>query len=537
MRKKFQLTLEHVLSRKNFQFATVLAGKQGLQHSVKWVHVVEATNIHKLLTGHELILSTGLAWTREETFLSIIDQLIENDAAGLCIELGTTLNEIPLSVLTKAEKHSFPLIVFEKEVSFVKITQDIHTTIINQQYSMISDLENYAQLLNKKLLTISNYKEILQFLYDYIETPILFRYKELDFECYPAVPKEKQNQLIASLTQSEDCSSKVNLFEEEFAEIFLLRTTPSLSDFEHLLLDRTATALAQFFLRELFFEEKKRMNEAKWVEGWLSGNHNSRRVQDYLKDLNIHSPINGGVVCLCSYDTYVEKEKMDLTYFQLFTRSVFEQQGFVTITENLQHQQLFILLDTRDPATWKERMKKALNRMNESQFVMKNSSSSLYFSVGKYTNHLSSIHKSYESTLQTIKLKPMLPRNLNYSFFDELHLYRIISELDKNMDLSELIQDYLAPILEYDKTNNGKLLETLKIYLNSHGCKKETAKQLFIVRQTLYHRLNKIENLLGNDFMRPNIRLTLELILLAYDFINQEEDFATPTQSNFVLWD
>ena len=55
--------------------------------------------------------------------------------------------------------------------------------------------------------------------------------------------------------------------------------------------------------------------------------------------------------------------------------------------------------------------------------------------------------------------------------------------------------------------------ETLKVYLHTNGQKKDTAERLFIVRQTLYHRLEKIEQLLGPDFMQPEKRLALELML------------------------
>lgn len=47
--------------------------------------------------------------------------------------------------------------------------------------------------------------------------------------------------------------------------------------------------------------------------------------------------------------------------------------------------------------------------------------------------------------------------------------------------------------------------------------KKDTAERLFIVRQTLYHRLEKIEQLLGSDFMQTEKRLALELILFSYN--------------------
>src|SRR5690606_19908636 len=114
-----------------------------------------------LLNGGELILSTGVAWKEEkEVFISIVEQFIESGAAGLCIEIGTYITSIPDEIINIANKHQFPLICFKKEVPFVEITQDIHTLLINHQYQIISDLENYSQALNKKLLTMKHYHEI-----------------------------------------------------------------------------------------------------------------------------------------------------------------------------------------------------------------------------------------------------------------------------------------------------------------------------------------------------------------------------------------
>ena len=62
-----------LLARKHFQNTEIIAGKGGLNRAVKWVHIVEVTNIRNLLKGEELILSTCLAWAKkEEVFISIL---------------------------------------------------------------------------------------------------------------------------------------------------------------------------------------------------------------------------------------------------------------------------------------------------------------------------------------------------------------------------------------------------------------------------------------------------------------------------------
>ncbi len=163
-----------LLTRRHFQNTDIIAGEAGLNRVVKWVHIVEVTNIRNLLKGEELILSTCVAWAKnEEIFISMIKQLIEANAAGLCIEIGTYTSAIPDEAIRIADEHLFPIILFREEVSFVEITQDIHTFLINQQHQMISDLEYYSQTLHKKLLGIEYPDEILAFMHRSIQVQVM----------------------------------------------------------------------------------------------------------------------------------------------------------------------------------------------------------------------------------------------------------------------------------------------------------------------------------------------------------------------------
>src|SRR6478736_3585664 len=84
-----KLSVHEILKNKHFKHAKIIAGKTGLYRHVRWVHVLEITTIENLLNGNELILSTGIGWEGDkEVFSSIVQQSIDSNAAGLCIELG-----------------------------------------------------------------------------------------------------------------------------------------------------------------------------------------------------------------------------------------------------------------------------------------------------------------------------------------------------------------------------------------------------------------------------------------------------------------
>ncbi|WP_168413212.1 PucR family transcriptional regulator [Bacillus salacetis] len=526
MRSNHYFSVQDILSRKHFEHARVIAGHRGVNRQVKWVHVVEAPSIRNLLNGCEMILTTGLALKEEEAFLSLLKQLIDCRASSLCIELDTNISIIPEQVLRFAEEHDFPIIVFEKEVPFVSITQDIHTMLINHQYNLIKQLDAFGHELNKKLLDVHHSRDILDVLYEQLRVPVLLKLLDHEVEVHPRMRRAEEQKIRILFEGYKDkgnphfVSKKVLLFEKEYAELLMFRDDFPFNEYELLLLDRTATAIAQYLMRELYFHEKQRVNESKWVRSWLKGGQPEEKAASYLSAIS--GKIHGGVVCLCSLGKMRERENMDLTYFTLIARGVFEQQGFNVLTEREDDGLTFILLDNRPSETWKRRASDAFEKILKTEFFQK--STEVSFAAGSYQAGLMDIHKSYQAAKECLSYRSAVTGNQKYNFYDELHLYRLIANIHGNINLLEMVRECFAPLLEYDKAHSGSLLITLKVYLDCQGSKQETAKQLYIVRQTLYHRLKKIEELLGKDFMQPEKRVAIEFLLHAYDYLKPVSD-------------
>jgi PucR family transcriptional regulator, purine catabolism regulatory protein len=538
MKEHFQLTVADVFKRKHFEHARVIAGEGGNHRIVKWVHVVEVTSIRNLLNGNELILSTGVAWKDHVgLFVSLVKELIENKAAGLCIEIGTYITEIPGEVTTLADEHQFPIIVFQQEVPFVEITQDLHSTIINQQYQKISDLENYSQSLNKRLLTIETYEDILQFIFSALDLQIIFRLKDNEYEFVPEINRKEQiaiiNQLEKSKTQPCEwiASSPIFLFGQEYAELFIYSEDIPVSEYDLLILDRTATALAQHLLRDLYVEEKKRVEEYEWLHGWLEGEHALEDIQEYLIENGIKTKSSDAAVLITKLISFKDKLSQDVTYLKLLFRSVFEQNGFAVIFVEKRNEITFILLNNRPKKNLKERIKRSIDSIQDSEFIRKQSSAKLIIAAGKFIQAFDDIHKSYQTAKETLRIQQKMTNKQIYHFYEDLHLYRLISQMSKHTDLQEIASEYLQPVIQYDQKYNGKLLETLKAYLECNGSKQETSNKLFIVRQTLYHRLQKLENLLGEDFMGHEKRVAIEFMLLVYDYLAASQ----PKKINQIL--
>ncbi|MBS1886193.1 MAG: PucR family transcriptional regulator ligand-binding domain-containing protein [Actinobacteria bacterium] len=63
--------------------------------------------------------------------------------------------------------------------------------------------------------------------------------------------------------------------------------------------------------------------------------------------------------------------------------------------------------------------------------------------------------------------------------------------------LELMVDDILGPIVEHDERTNGELLHTLILFLEENRSWKVTSERLFIHRQTLIHRVKRIEELSG----------------------------------------
>ncbi|MCM3389163.1 PucR family transcriptional regulator ligand-binding domain-containing protein [Ureibacillus chungkukjangi] len=513
---KTSLQINDILTNIHFKQAELVAGFNGAQNPIKWVHVLEVTNAQKLLKGQELILTTGVSFKQNsEIFLQFVQGLIETNCSGLCIEYGDYIQSIPTEILALANLHHFPIIVFHEEVRFVEITQDLHTLIINHQYSKMTQLENYSQLLNKEILTTQNAEQLLKILYNFLQIQIIFEVEGQVAIFYPNMTKKQRELLLEKkkcvATSSQFTIYPIYLFEHNYGEITLHSENREITEFEMLILDRTVTALAQVLLRNLYVEEKKGMEDAKWLEEWLEGGHSEEEVKQFILSEWPSFKQKESAVLVISLPRNEKNKQLDSTYFKLYCHATFDKKGFYPLAIQKKYSLILILLNRQDGIPMKERLRECIQKLETSDLLMGQE-----FAVGKFVTDLTKIHESYQTALDTLYIS----RNLDSSscFYDELYVFHLIYKMQKHTNLEEMIRDYLQPLVDFEEKHGGELLETLEVYLQSNGSKQETAKRLFIVRQTLYHRLRRIESLIGKDFMNGQNRLVLEFMLLARKF-------------------
>ncbi len=120
--------------------------------------------------------------------------------------------------------------------------------------------------------------------------------------------------------------------------------------------------------------------------------------------------------------------------------------------------------------------------------------------------------EAYQNAVQAMKLAERLKLNTLVDY-DSLGVYQLLTQLDDIPAVHTFSQQVIGPIAEYDKRHRSNLVNTIAAYFDHHGNISQTAESLFIHRNTLLYRLERISELTGHDLNQSDMRLSLHLAL------------------------
>ncbi|MBD2846844.1 PucR family transcriptional regulator ligand-binding domain-containing protein [Paenibacillus sp. IB182496] len=536
------LTVQDIVRRPIFQGAVIFANDKALERIVKWVHVMEVTEVGHLLSGQELILCTGIGWQDdEEKSASFLQQLIRCEAAGLCVELGTYTKK-PLERMKRmAMDADFPLIFFYHEVRYIDITRELHTHLINAQYQMNAELSQFGQRLDSLALSGKGMAALLGELQRTVRAQVVYRRSDdvgAQPYCAPPVPGRTRAAALAAraFDGQHDTAAQADVrtdqvicrtiavMDRQFAQLALLADADRpLGAFEQQALERCASAVAHELLRTLYNEEKRKLSEHQWVGAWLKGTIGARDLAEQAALLPGYRPDCVKTVIVIE----PQSAAADLPDFessalqrQLMARRLFDKHGYTLLPEWREGRIVYVVLARRQTP---DSADDARRLMDELRALDAASPAPLYgplYAVGPSFTAPESLPASYEAALRSLDIRHA-SGVVDSPLYRDLHIYRMVHQLQRNPVFQTFCRDYVTPVLDHDREHGGQLYATLRTLLELSGAKNETAKALFVVRQTLYHRIDKLKELLGEDFLLPPKRSAIELAVHAHEYASR----------------
>lgn len=90
----------------------------------------------------------------------------------------------------------------------------------------------------------------------------------------------------------------------------------------------------------------------------------------------------------------------------------------------------------------------------------------------------------------------------------------LLDDLSHSPDISPF-RELVLPLSDYDDKRGSGLMQTLSVYFDTGANASETADRLFLHRNSLLYRLERIQELTGLNLKESDARLALQLGLLA----------------------
>lgn len=106
------------------------------------------------------------------------------------------------------------------------------------------------------------------------------------------------------------------------------------------------------------------------------------------------------------------------------------------------------------------------------------------------------------------------------SDYKKTGVYRLFFDINNYDEMRNLYEETLYKLEKYDVKNSSNLLETLEMYLEKQRNIGLSAEFLYIHRNTMKYRINRIEEILGCDLKDDNIIFQITLCIKIKKFLN-----------------
>jgi len=119
--------------------------------------------------------------------------------------------------------------------------------------------------------------------------------------------------------------------------------------------------------------------------------------------------------------------------------------------------------------------------------------------MGGIYDHIEQVSSSYIQAWETMEIGKTLLRPGFAVYHFDMKPYHLVKRFLTSADALSLYERVYGPLLKYDKEKGGELVSTLETYIKCNYQRTRTAQQLHIHRNTINYRLNKINELLGQN--------------------------------------
>ena len=502
----------------------VLAGQDMLDREIRWVHSGEVPNMASLLKGGELLLTTGMGIGNGKAERKrFIATLANRGIAALAVELGTALDRVPDSLIEAAERHDLCLIAFHREVRFVEITEAVHREIIDQGGELLRRGDALHRRFTALLLSGAKVPDVLVELSRFIANPVVLERAGHGIAYH--VCHEADDATVLSAWTSfrhghaaapEAMQEQVPMGDEtSWGRLVALAVDSPLRAQDRVAVERAVGLIALELARTREEESLASRQRGDFLSGLTTTRASEPELRGRARELGFLDSQSALLPIAVSRapDATGGGEAEEPNWQQALAdlRAALDRQGVPVLAgSDAGGEQLLLVLglaDREDRGRHADLVASTLAAAapaGVAAIVCVGPAAETWLDTGK------GLRDATEALLPAAQGDPRPWHDVSTADTD-----RLLWVLREQPALRRFTELQLRPLIERDSRGQAKLMPTLAAFCRHGGRKAETARALHIERQSLYHRLARIEETLEVDLSDGETVLGLYLALRA----------------------
>lgn len=514
----------------------LVAGEEHLDRPVRWVHAGEVPNMASLLKGGELLLTTGMGLQGgEDEQRKFIAELADREVAALAIELGSTFESVPDSLVSEAQARGLPLIVLHREVAFVEITEALHREIVNRQFMVMRRSDELHRRFTGLVLEGAGIPDVLMALAGAIANPVVLE-KDGQGVLYHATHHAPSSEVLAAweaaskpsaLTPERFAVAVPTADRERWGRLGALALDSPLDELDRVAVERAVELVALTLLRNRQEEILAVRERGNFFAELMLAELTESSAWDAAERLGFSrrgGPLLPVAVLRSSKAAATLPGQDDLAWALVWrdVRRELDARDIPTLIGARSGEHVVLLVLSMESEQQRGELADHLAQLIETACER-------HIRIGEAAVvTVAGAADSWAAASQQLQLAMASGEAALTAPAQAWHdatradLHRLLWSLRDHDELRRFVHDRLSPLIEHDRERSSKLLPTLEAYCLHGGRKAETARVLHLERQSLYHRLERIERLLGDDLSDSDTLLALHLALRSRAYVDTD---------------
>lgn len=528
------ILLSEILTLNGLDGIQVRAGLLGLNRSVSWVNVLELLDELEKLQPGELFVTTAVGLAGNVELQSkIIQRLSDKGLAGLAIQTGYYLEEIPEVLIRYCDELNFPLLEIPREVSFGEMTRMVARRIIQRQSLLLERTQQIQQGMTNLLLANQGLSGVANQLSYLLDVPVRILDSRfyllasagientsawLDSETL-ALERERILTFLRHSQQSIPVLFEGTLFYPlwigpvYYGCISVLSSSLKDEQGESALISAGTISLLEIMKQQAVWEAEERIR-GDFLDDLLEGSwacpddiQNRGRRLGY----DLEQPFTVWVIGLESTEGSSEEDNEIILNrrkdIAAWLRIVLDEERYKGVIRELRNQLILFLPLTGNHIN--EDVTKLAQRCHD--LLQKRLECSISIGIGRIYIGITHLAQSLQEARSALQLGESLGREGEVINHEELGIYKLLGTTADTEEITRYYASTVEVLAQYDAKHGSELIRTLETFFQANLEIRETSRRLFIHRHTLSYRLKRIYDISGLDPLDDEDRFQLQL--------------------------